>query len=203
MPIRIDLTRRRLIAGLMGGAAISALAGPAAALDVSAARTLVNHVVDAVNQIINSGESENKMFADFEKVFATYADVPIIARSSLGIAARSASPAQMKAYTEAFQGYISRKYGRRFREFIGGKITVTGAKPLNSFYEVLSTAKLRGQQPFDLRWWVSDKSGRFLFFNMIIDGVNMLATERTEIGSMLDQEHGNIEKLIAKLKVSG
>lgn len=203
MPMRIDPTRRRLIAGLMGGAALAALAGPAAALDVSAARTLVNRVVDDVNRIINSGESEAKMFADFETVFSKYADVNYIARAALGVRARSATRAQMASFTHAFKGYISRKYGRRFREFIGGKIQVTGAHPLNRFYEVVSVAKLRGEQPFDLRWWVVDRSGRYLFFNMIIDGVNMLATERTEIGSILDAEHGNIEKLIAKLKVSG
>jgi phospholipid transport system substrate-binding protein len=203
MPIRTDPTRRRLIAGLMGGVALAALAGPAAALDVSAARTLVNHVVADVNRIINSGESETRMFADFETVFGKYADVSYIARASLGVRARSASRPQMAAFTRAFKGYISRKYGRRFREFIGGKIEVTGAHPLNNFYEVVSTAKLRGESPFDLRWWVVDRSGRYLFFNMIIDGVNMLATERTEIGAMLDHEHGNVDKLIAKLKVSG
>lgn len=198
-----DLTRRRLLGGMIGGAALAGFVRPAAALDTATARELVNHVVDDVNQIINSGESETQMFAGFEQVFQRYADVPIIARSALGVAARSATPAQMAAFTQAFQGYISRKYGRRFREFIGGKIQVTDAHPLSSFYEVVSTAQLRGEAPFDLRWWVSNKSGRDLFFNMIIDGVNMLATERTEIGAMLDQQHGDINALIKKLQVTG
>lgn len=201
--MRTDLTRRRMIAGLMGGAALTALARPAAALDVDQARALVDKVVADVNRIIASGETETQMFAEFETLFGKYADVPIIGRSALGIAARSASPAQMTAFTKAFEGYLSRKYGRRFREFIGGKIEVTDAHPLNSFYEVVSVAKLRGESPFDLRWWVSDKSGRLLFFNMIIDGVNMLATERTEIGAMLDQQHGDINALIKELRTAG
>ncbi len=198
-----ELTRRRLLAGVFGGAAVVGLARPALALDTAAARALVDAVVAEVNRIINSGASEAQMFAEFQALFAKYADVPIIARAALGIAARSASPAQMTAFTQAFEGYLSRKYGRRFREFIGGKIQVTNAYPLNNFYEVDSTATLRGQPPFDLRWWVSNKSGRDLFFNMVIDGVNMLATERTQIGAMLDQEHGNLDALITRLKTAG
>ncbi|MDE3080667.1 MAG: ABC transporter substrate-binding protein [Paracoccaceae bacterium] len=203
MPVQSDLTRRALIAGMLGGGALVALPRAASALDVAGARKLVNSVVDDINRIINSGEPETKMISDFEAVFSKYADVPIIARSSLGIAARSATPAQLAAYTDAFRGYLSRKYGRRFREFIGGKITVNDARQVNGFYEVISTAQLRGQSPFDLRWLVSDKTGRYLFFNMIIQGVNMVATERQEIGAMLDSVNGNIDALTKKLKTSG
>ncbi len=109
----------------------------------------------------------------------------------------------MAAYTTAFQGYIARKYGKRFREFIGGQIEVTDARPLKSFYEVVSTARLKGQSPFDVRWHVFDKSGKDLFFNIIIEGVNMLATERTEIGAMLDQAKGSIPALTAALRKAG
>ena len=105
----------------------------------------------------------------------------------------------MKAFTKAFQVYISRKYGRRFREFIGGKIEVNDARPVKSYFEVISTAYLKGESPFEVRWHVSDKSGHDLFFNIIIEGVNMLASERTEIGAMLDKRKGNIDALIADL----
>ncbi len=140
------------------------------------------------------------MFPEFEKLFVRYADVPTIARSALGAAARSASDGQMKAFTKAFQGYISRKYGRRFREFIGGKIEVNDARPVKSYFEVISTAYLKGESPFEVRWHVSDKAGKSLFFNIIIEGVNMLASERAEVGAMLDKRKGDIDALIEDLK---
>jgi phospholipid transport system substrate-binding protein len=77
---------------------------------------------------------------------------------------------------------------------------VTDAKPIKTYFEVISVARLQGEAPFDLRWHVSDKSGRNLFFNIIIEGVNMLATERAEIGALLDKRKGNIDTLIADLK---
>jgi phospholipid transport system substrate-binding protein len=199
MPNDLTLTRRGFATGLAAAAAVVALPLPALALTAAQAKTLVDQTVGDINGIINSGKSEGAMLADFERLFSRYADVPAIARSVLGPAARQASKAQMTAYTKAFQGYISRKYGRRFREFIGGRIEVAEAKAVKSYYEVISTAYLKGESPFEVRWHVSDKSGKSLFFNIIIEGVNMLASERTEMGALLDQRGGNLDRLTADL----
>ena len=193
------LTRRAFGAGLATGVSYLALALPVRALTVDQARALIDKAISEVNATINSGKSETAMYGDFERIFATYADVPTIARSALGTAARTASAAQMSAFTKTYQGYISRKYGRRFREFIGGVIEVTDAQPIKSYFEVISVAKLAGEAPFDLRWHVSDKSGKQLFFNIIIEGVNMLASERTEVGALLDARGGNLDQLIVDM----
>lgn len=192
------ISRRSFGIGLASAAALTAL--PAVALTVDQAKSLIGKAVDEINRVINSGKSEKAMYPEFEKLFVRYADVPTIARSALGVAARSASDAQLKSFTKAFQGYISRKYGRRFREFIGGKIEVTDARPVKSYFEVISTAYLKGQSPFDVRWHVSDKAGQSKFFNIIIEGVNMLASERAEIGAMLDKRKGNIDAMIEDMK---
>jgi phospholipid transport system substrate-binding protein len=198
----LRMTRRAFGAGLAAGTGFMAFALPVRALTVDQARALIDKAISEVNAIISSGKSESQMFVDFERLFVTYADVSTIARSALGVAAKSASAGQMSAFTKAFQGYISRKYGRRFREFIGGKIEVTDARPIKSYFEVVSVAYLQGEAPFDLRWHVSDKSGRQLFFNIIIEGINMLASERTEIGAILDKNGGDVDKLTAVLQKS-
>lgn len=195
-----ELSRRGALGALAATAAMLALPGTAQALTVGEARGLIDRAVADVNAVISSGASEASMLASFEKIFVKYADVPTIARSSLGPAARGASAADLAAYAKAFQRYIARKYGRRFREFIGGRIEVVDARPLKTYFEVISVAKLKGQAPFDLRWYVSDKSGRNLFFNLIIEGVNMLASERAEIGAMLDANKGSIPALAAALR---
>lgn len=194
------LSRRSVVSGALALAATTFLPLSASALTDKEASVLIGKVVDEVNRIINSGNSESVMLRDFEKMFAKYADVPIIARSSLGIAWKSASSKQRDAYVSAFRVYISRKYGRRFREFIGGKIVVTGAKKVKSGYLVYSMAHLKGSAPFTLDWQVSDKSGKDLMFNLYIEGISLLATERTEIAAMLDKRKGNLDKLITDLK---
>lgn len=194
-----SLNRRRFVFTGLTGLALTALPASAFAQTEASAKALVNSVVAEINRVIASGKSENSMLRDFEKIFAQYADVPIMARYALGADARTASPAQLKQFTNAFQGYISRKYGRRFREFIGGQVDVRNARKIRAGYEVRTRVKLQGSSPFEVTFLVSNKSGRDKFYNMFIEGVNLLLTERTEIGAMLDARGGNLNQLIKDL----
>ena len=63
-------------------------------------------------------------------------------------------------------------------------------------------AFLQGESPFEVTFLVSDKSGSDKFFNIFIEGVNMLLTERTEIGAMLDRRGGNVGQLISDLQTT-
>lgn len=199
-----DTSRRALLAAGLASAALFALPrGAFAALDDTQANALITQAVNDVNAAIASGQTGNALYARFEALFNKYADVPTIARSALGPAARQATPAQLNAFTSAFRSYLARKYGKRFNEFRGAKFQVQGARQVKTFYEVATTALLPGQRPFQVQWQVSDKSGKNLFFNIIVEGVNMLASERTEIGAMLDQQKGSIDNLIKALNSAG
>lgn len=200
---RNDPTRRGALAVLGAGAALPLLGRPALALTTAEARALIDRVVSDINRIINSGRSEQAMYRDFEGIFDRYADVPTIARAALGPAARTASPAQLRAFGDAFGVYLARKYGARFREFIGGEIRVQEAEQIRSYFEVKTLAVLRGQAPFRVSFMVSDRSGRNRFFDLVIEGVSLLTTERTEIGAMLDRRRGNVDQLIADLRATG
>ena len=199
-----NLSRRFFVTGAAAATALAGFVpGSAWALNDAQARSLVDSIVGDINKVIASGKSQNAMIADFEKIFRRYADVNTIARSTLGADARRASKSQLSAYTAAFRGYISRKYGKRFREFIGGRIEVRSVRKVKWWHEVVSTAHLKGQAPFEVLFLVSDRSGKDLFFDMKIEGISLLVSEKTEIGSMLDRRGGDIDKLIADLKTAG
>ncbi|HKK83954.1 MAG TPA: ABC transporter substrate-binding protein [Roseovarius sp.] len=202
--MKTDFSRRHLIAAAGAAAAtLSATPTLSFALTDSSARTLVDRIVKEINRVISSGKAVSSMIRDFERIFARYADVNIIARSTLGADSRRVSAAQMRAFTDAFRGYIARKYGKRFNEFVGGKIEVKGVRRVKSWHEVRSTVYLRGESPFEVLFLVSDRSGKDLFFDMVIEGVSLRLTERTEIGAMLDRRQGNIDALIQDLRKAG
>ena len=194
--------RRAFLGSALSGLAVAA-ASPALALTDAKAKALVDALVGEINRVIAKGGSLPGMIRDFEMIFTRYADVNIIAQSTLGPDVRRASPAQLRAYTEAFRGYIARKYGKRFQEFVGGKIEVNSVRQVKTWREVISTAYLRGEAPFEVKFLVSDRSGKDLFFDMVIEGISMRLSERTEIGAMLDQRRGDIDALIADLKRAG
>ena len=189
------IARRSFLLGLTS----TMVAGPAFALDKARATQLVDRLVAEINRTINFGGSEAKLIRAFENIFAQYADVNIIARSALGPAARSASSSELSAFILAFRGYIARKYGKRFQEFIGSEIVVKGTKNRGKFFEVDASVRLKGITPFEVSFRVSDRSGENLFFDIIIEGISLLSSERVEIGALLDARNGNIARLTRDL----
>ena len=198
-----NLTRRKLVQGGAATLALAPLATPAFALSESQASSHVNKLVVAINKVIASGKSESGMIKDFEKIFVKYSDINYLASYALGVDGRSASAGQKRSFAKAFQGYIARKYGKQFRSFIGGRLEVKSSKTVKSHIEVKCIAYLKGQAPFQVTFFVSDKSGKALFYNMYSEGINLLLTERTEIGAMLDKRKGNMDQMIKDLKIAG
>ena len=197
-----DLIDRRR---LMFSTILVAFSGAATfgwAANAKDAEVLVAKLVADINAVISSGNSEPVMVKQFEKIFKSYADVPTIARYALGNDARALSKSEMERFTKVYSVYVSHKYGRRFREFIGGKIVVQKSRPIKSFFEVETLAHLKGWEPFTVSFLVSNRSCKLLFFNMFIEGINMLLSERTEIGAMLDKRRGNINKVMEDLQKS-
>ncbi len=196
-----NLTRRDVV---LSAAAFGLLAaGPAVALTEAAARQLVDKVVADIERVINSGQSDSAVLREFEKLFARYADVNIMAQYALGADGRSASASQKRAFNDAFTSYITRKYGRQFRDFVGGRVEIQAAREIRAGYEIRTLAYLRGEGPFEVNFHVSDKSGSEKFFNVYIEGVNLLLTERGEIGAMLDRRGGDINAMISDLRNAG
>ncbi|MDB0053101.1 ABC transporter substrate-binding protein [Ascidiaceihabitans sp.] len=196
-----NITRRTFIA--LASSLVAIAATPSWALTQGEARKLVDSLVAKINSVIESGKSEAAMVKEFQGIFSRYADVPIMAQYALGVDGRRASASQKRAFVKAFEIYIARKYGKRFREFVDGKIEVKSSRKINAGYEVKTKASLRGSAPYEVTFLVSSRSGKDLFFNMFIEGVNLLLTERTEIGALLDRNGGNFDKMIADLKKAG
>ncbi len=191
------LNRRAVVAGF---GALALMPGQAIALTTAEASALVNRVVNDINSSIGSGRTGNALYRDFENIFARYADTAVIARSVLGADWRSINDAQRRNFTGVFQSYMARKYGRRFREFQGGRIEVTRAAPVNRYVEVNARALLPGRSPIAMTFLISDRGGRDRFFDIRIEGISLARTERDEIGAMLDQRRGDIDQVIAHLR---
>lgn len=195
-PMQTKLGRRAFI----GGVCSLAVARPAAALTANDATAFITRLIADIYRVIDSGMPEAEMIPQFETLFERYADVDIMAQYALGVDGRSASPAQKAAFSDVFSSYIAKKYGGRFGQFIGGRIEVEGAREIKQGYEIKTTAYLRGENPIDVIFLVSDKSGELQFFNMFLEGVNLLLTERSEIGSMLDRRGGDLIAATQDLK---
>lgn len=192
-----ETTRRQLLLGL---AVLPALASAARAATPAQAEALVSKLAGDLTQLVNSGRGEAQIYSGFEAVLARYADMPAVSASVLGPPWRGASPAQKQAFVAAFQHYLSRRYGRQFREYKNARIAVSGSKDGGKAGILVSTKVSRpGQDDIAVDWQVSDRSGSLKVVNLVIEGVSMLASERAQVGAMLDAQRGNLDGLTAQL----
>ncbi len=204
MPSTTDLVSRRALLGLMAAGALVATTPLARADAASNATSLVKKISADVSAILGSGKSEAAALKDFQSMFRTHADVDFIARSVLGAPWRQASNGQKTAFTSAFEGYLSRKYGKQFNAYRGAKIEVTKTSDQGKKGVVVSSLFSTGKSaPIDVSWHVSDRSGKSLMINLYIEGVSMLSTERSEVQAILSKNRGDLDKLIADLNTRG
>ena len=190
-------TRRFVMMSFLGIAGL--YASPVFAFKKSDAEKLIKNLTNDVLGAVNKQKSEDIMFSRFEEIFSKYADVPLIARKALGPTWRGASKAQRSAYVSAFRGYMARYYGKRFEEFLGSEIIVSNSRKTSGGFLVGSNIILKDGSSYQAQWHVIDARGKYLMYNLFLEGVSVLSDVRVQIGSMLDKRAGSIDRLIEHL----
>jgi len=190
-------TRRFVMMSFLGIAGL--YASPVLAFKKSDAEKLIKNLTNDVLGAVNEQKSDDIMFSRFEEIFSKYADVPLIARKALGPTWRGASKAQRSAYVSAFRGYMARYYGKRFEEFLGSEIIVSNSRKTSGGFLVASKIILKDGSSYQAKWHVIDARGKYLMYNLFLEGVSVLSDVRVQIGSMLDKRAGSIDRLIEYL----
>lgn len=197
--------RRSVLKGLAwavaGGAAImTAVPMPAAALDADGARSHVQGTIDEVLQLVQQPGAAASKAPSFQAILEKRAAMPQIARFAAGPLWREMSDSQQGEYAKAFARYVATVYAARFQEYSGqavklGSVSDLGRRGLS----VASTVAGSGQSPVAVNWVVTDRPGRTVISDIVIEGVSMLITQREEIAGISKRE-GGIDGLIAYLK---
>ncbi len=196
------LNRRAVLAGF-AALGVSGMQ-PASALSVNDAEGLIRKVVGEVLSIIGAGKPLDAMLDDFEGIFARYADRTRIASSILGQPWRGASKAERAAYVEALTGYLARKYGKQFAQFEGGELEINRSNDYGRKGVIVQTkVKTNQYAPFPVDWHVIEAGSGPKFFDIIIEGVKLLASERAEVRAVLERNKNSVTALTAALKKMG
>ena len=100
--------RRTFLGGIATSIALTVLPSTGFALTKSGAEKLIGNLSSDIFKVINSGKKGASLYKEFDRILGKYAAINAIARTTLGPTWRAATPAQQKAYTKAFRGYLSR-----------------------------------------------------------------------------------------------
>jgi phospholipid transport system substrate-binding protein len=94
---------------------------------------------------------------------------------------------------------MARYYGKRFEEFLGSEIIVSNSRKTSGGFLVGSKIVLKDGSSYQAQWHVIDARGKYLMYNLFLEGVSVLSDVRVQIGSMLDKRAGSIDRLIKHL----
>ncbi len=194
------MMRRSLLAavlGLLAGATAPAPPAAAAADPASLIRELGNQALQVLGK--NVGQADRA--ARFRQLFRADFDVPTIARFVLGRYWRVATETEQQEFVRLFEGYIALAYANRLAEYSGETLKVVGTRPDGDAALVSSeVVRPNGAPPAKVEWRVVRADGAYKITDVVVEGVSMAVTQRSEFASVIQRNGGKIEGLLAMLR---
>jgi phospholipid transport system substrate-binding protein len=193
------LAGRRVVLGLVGGAAAALAATPAAAADPAA--QLIERTSAEVIQIIKGTTPGPARQAAMQKVLQSNFDLAYMGQTALGANWNKADQQQHARFLKAVESAEARAYSERFGQYGGQTVTVgkVTSRP-NGVFIVDSRINQSNGQPIKLEWEVRDVGRGLRITDVKVEGVSMVMTRRSDFNSYIQNNGGTVEPLIKELE---
>ena len=169
-----------------------------------------NFVQNLRNQTLGSGtENHDSMkkigMEKFNQVVKKDFALDIIARFVLGRTWRTLTPKQRQNYQHVFTEYVLVVYDHQISQYGSFNVVLSGHPVPVGRGDILVMTKAvtdRSTQPVEIGWRVSRIRGKLKIVDVVIEGVSMLQTQRSEFSSVVRQNgfQGLMKQLKAKVK---
>ncbi|PCI55612.1 MAG: toluene tolerance protein [Alphaproteobacteria bacterium] len=139
---------------------------------------------------------------NFRKLLHNNFDMKTIARFSLGRYWKVSSKAERKEYLILFENMIINVYSKRFSDYNGQVVKVSTARLTGKADALVSSSIVPENGPkIDVDWRVrKKKNGKFKVIDIIVEGVSMSLTQRSDFASVIQRGGGKVEVLLAHLR---
>ena len=130
-------------------------------------------------------------------------NIEIIGRFVLGRYWRRASDEERKAFIEAFQRAIVRRFLPLLTEYSGGQLRVGRVRPdpRNPALSTVTSRLLRPQgEPVRVEWRIRREDGRYRIVDVVAEGVSIAITLRSEYSSFIRRHGGDVGALTESLR---
>lgn len=148
----------------------------------------------------NAGLSQDQKKSEFKKLLHSNFDMRTIGRFSLGRYWNVASKSELDEYQNLFEDMIVDVYSSRFGDYSGQELVVDSARPDGKADAIVhSYIKGKGQK-ISVDWRVRQKNGSMKVIDVIVEGVSMATTQRSEFSSIIQRGGGEVSALLTHLK---
>lgn len=138
----------------------------------------------------------------FRGIVKRYFAFQSIARWVLGGRSwKKASDAQRKEYLSLYGDLMVATYAHRFQGYSGEKLVVTKARVIDANQALVESqiARQGGAKPLVINWRVRGADGNYRIIDIMVEGLSMAQTQRSEFKAFVRSNGGDIDALLANL----
>ena len=158
---------------------------------------LWHHAVEVLSKKLPQSERLTR----FRELFHADFDGPGIARFVLGRYWRSASEQEQQEFLRLFEDYVVFVYGTRLSNFNGETFRVRSSRTDESGTVVSSDiVGPSGDAPIKVDWRLITDKGAFKINDVVIEGISMLVTQRSEFASVIQRHGGQVGGLLTMMR---
>jgi phospholipid transport system substrate-binding protein len=138
---------------------------------------------------------------EFRRLLTAGFHLEVIGRFVLGRHWRRASESERAEFGQLFEDYIVASYSRQLSEYGGEQLVVEGGRPKGKSGAIVSSRINRRQgEPFRVEWRLRRGGEGWRIIDVVIEGVSMVVTHRSEFSSVIASRGGTVGGLLEVLR---
>lgn len=195
-------SRLNLVAGLLFALSGASFATASQAAVNQTPGEFINALGNEALQVLRATDiSTTEREEQFRSLFVKGFDVNRISRFVLGRYWRRATPEQQKRYSELFEAFVVKSYARRLSAYDGETFEVKNTVVRNDREAMVETFVAGADgPPVRIDWRILTENGDHKIVDVVVEGVSMLITQRSEFAAVIERNGGNIDGLIQALE---
>lgn len=170
--------------------------------DVESSKAFIQGLADrGIGFLSNPDLTLEQRKAEFKSLLQDSFDMKTIGRFALGRNWNAATDAERKEYLALFEAMIIEVYSRRFGDYKGEALQVTTARGDGKSDVIVNSQIVPANgQKIALDWRVRKSANSFKVIDIIVEGVSMATTQRSEFSSIIQRGGGQMEVLLEHLR---
>ena len=194
------MMRRSLLTSLFLLMSTASLAAPPV-VNPADAVAFMNQLWDRAVEVLNKKSDPALRQERFRQLFHADFDCSGIARFVLGRYWRDASEEEQKDFVKLFEEYVVFVYTARLSNFGGQDFKIRGSRSDGDGVMVSTDVfSPGGSSPLKIDWRLVSDNGTYKINDVIVEGVSMLVTQRSEFASIVQRNGGQVRGLLAMMR---
>ncbi len=149
----------------------------------------------------DSNLSQDQKISSFRGLLNDSFDLETIGRFVLGRYWKTSSDQQRQEYLGLFRKLVVDVYAKRFGDYKGQKFETRGSRADGDKDTIVTSYIIPGNGPeVQVDWRVRHKNGQYKIVDVIVEGVSMSVTQRSDFAAVIQRGGGDVSVLLAHLR---